>query len=95
LCKGKGHLARFCVNTSASAPKRHQPNNDDSDKAFEVKRKANLKRRDGKKKARPGAKLVNEAEKEDKTRESAGYPLTLALPGTARERNQKSRRFRL
>jgi ribosomal protein L37AE/L43A len=46
LCKGKGHYARFCINSSATAPKRQQPNNDD--KASEAKHKANLKRRERK-----------------------------------------------
>jgi hypothetical protein len=85
LCKGKRHLARFCVNSSTSAPKRQQSNNDD--KASEAKHKANLKRGERQKKAKAGANLVKEAEKEDKPRENDGYPLTLALPGTAREKN--------
>jgi uncharacterized protein YbbK (DUF523 family) len=43
-CKGKGHIARFCVNSSSSVPKHQQSNNDD--KESEVKHKANLKRRE-------------------------------------------------
>jgi hypothetical protein len=40
------------------------------------------------KRNKPGANLVQEAEKsEDKPRENAGYPFTLALSRTAEERN--------
>jgi hypothetical protein len=56
LCKGKGHMTKFCVNSSASAPKRQQPNNDD--KSSEDKHKVNHKRRERLKRGKAGANIA-------------------------------------